>query len=176
MQGENVVLDGHLVEQDGEDALLHLAGVFGSQDDHFFLGEVDGDRGGRGHAGGESIGREGTGVVNDIVRVEMLELFPARANEHVPHEEGMVRSSADDSDVDAVTLIPAGKAIDDVNSVAGVQIVDCSFAVDTPDLLLFSHPSVLPFLFRSLEFHVTRASGVVLFGRRGARGGMVLSA
>lgn len=43
VQGQDVVLDGHLVEENSEDALLHLTGVLGTQDDHLLLGEVDGD-------------------------------------------------------------------------------------------------------------------------------------
>jgi len=45
VQGQDVVLDGALVEHDGEDALLHLTGVLGAKDDHLLLGEVDGDGG-----------------------------------------------------------------------------------------------------------------------------------
>jgi hypothetical protein len=47
----------------------------------------------------------------------------------------MVSAGADDSDADSVALVPAGKAIDDVNSVPGVQVVDGALAVDSPDLL-----------------------------------------
>jgi hypothetical protein len=46
----------------------------------------------------------------------------------------VVGTSADHTDIDAVALVPAGVAIDNVNAVAGVQVVDGTFTVDTPDL------------------------------------------
>lgn len=44
VQSEDVVLDGHLVEEDSEDPLLHLTRVLGTEDNHLLLGEVEGDR------------------------------------------------------------------------------------------------------------------------------------
>ena len=134
VKSEDVVLHGHLVEEDGEDTLLHLTGVLGSQDDHLLLGEVDGDGGGRGHTLSEAVGGERTGVVDDIVGVEVLELLGRGADEHVAHEEGMVGASADNTDADAVSLIPAGETINDVDAVAGVEVVDSTLTVDPPDL------------------------------------------
>ena len=46
----------------------------------------------------------------------------------------MVCSGADDSNIDAISLIPSSKAIDNIDSVSGVQIVDSAFPVDLPDL------------------------------------------
>lgn len=46
----------------------------------------------------------------------------------------MVGTRADNAHADAVALIPAGKPIDDIDAVAGVQVVDSTFTVDTPDL------------------------------------------
>jgi hypothetical protein len=46
----------------------------------------------------------------------------------------MVGTSADDTDVDAVALVPAGKAINDVDTIPSVEIVDCTLSVDSPDL------------------------------------------
>jgi len=46
----------------------------------------------------------------------------------------MVGSSTDDSDVDSVSLVPSCVSIDDIDSVASVQVVDSSFSVDLPDL------------------------------------------
>lgn len=46
----------------------------------------------------------------------------------------MVGTSTDNADFDSVAFIPAGKAIDDINSVSGVQVVDGAFAVDSPNL------------------------------------------
>lgn len=134
VQGQDIVLDGHLVKQDGKDTLLHLSGVLGTQDDHLPFGEVDGHRRGRGHTLGEAVGREGTGIVDDIVWVEVLELLPAGTDEHVAHEQRMVGASADDTDTDTVSLVPAGIPINHVDSVSRVEIVDGALAVDSPDL------------------------------------------
>jgi hypothetical protein len=46
----------------------------------------------------------------------------------------MVGTGADNADADAVLLIPAGVAIDNVDAVAGVEIVDGTLTVDLPDL------------------------------------------
>ena len=64
----------------------------------------------------------------------MLQLFPRRTDEHIPHEKCMVRSCADDSDVDSVAFIPSSKTIDDVNAIPCVQVIDSAFSVDFPDL------------------------------------------
>lgn len=134
VQGEDVVLDGHLEEEDGEDALLHLTSVLCAEDDHFLLGKVDGDGSRRSHACRVAIRREGASVVDDIVGVEVLQLLLGGPDQHVAHEEGMVGAGADNAHADAVALVPAGKAIDDVDAVAGVEVVDGALAVDSPDL------------------------------------------
>ena len=46
----------------------------------------------------------------------------------------MIRSSTYDSHTDTVPLIPASIAINDIDSVAGVQVVDSAFSIDLPDL------------------------------------------
>lgn len=114
--------------------LLHLTSIFGTEDNHLLLGEVDGNGGGGGHTGGEAVGGESTGVVDDIVGVEVLELLARGPDEHVTHEESMVCASADNANVDAVTLVPAGETIDNVDTVAGVEVVDGTLTVDAPDL------------------------------------------
>jgi hypothetical protein len=134
VQGKDVVLHGHLVEENGENTLLHLTGVLGTQDNHLLLGEVDSHRRSRGHAFGETVGRERTGVVDDIVGMEVLQLLARRADQHIAHEESMVGARADDTDVDTVSLIPAGITIDDIDAVTGVEVVNSTFTVDTPDL------------------------------------------
>ena len=48
----------------------------------------------------------------------------------------MIRSSTDNSYTDPVPLIPASIAINDIDSVAGIQIVDSSLSVDLPHLAL----------------------------------------
>ena len=46
----------------------------------------------------------------------------------------MISSSTYDSHTDTVALIPASIAINDIDSVAGIQVVDGAFSVDFPDL------------------------------------------
>jgi hypothetical protein len=46
----------------------------------------------------------------------------------------MIGTGADNSDTDAVPLVPAGVAIDDIDAVSGVEVVNSSFSVDLPDL------------------------------------------
>lgn len=134
VEGQDVVLDGHLVEEDGEDTLLHLTSVLGTEDDHLLLGKVDSHGGGRGHTLSEAVGRERTGIVDDIVGVEVLKLLASWANQHVAHEEGVVGASADNADANTVALIPAGITVDDIDAVTGVEVVDSTLTVDAPDL------------------------------------------
>jgi hypothetical protein len=46
----------------------------------------------------------------------------------------MVGTSADNANAYPVALVPAGEAINDVDAVPGVEVVDSTLAVDTPDL------------------------------------------
>lgn len=64
----------------------------------------------------------------------MDQLLGFRPDEHIPHEQGMVGTSTDNADSDPVTFVPASKAINDVNPVSGVQVVDGTFTVDPPNL------------------------------------------
>lgn len=66
----------------------------------------------------------------------MLELFPRRSDEHVAHEQSVIGARADDSDIDPVALVPSRVAVDDIDAVSGVQIVDSTFTVDLPDLYI----------------------------------------
>ena len=64
----------------------------------------------------------------------MLQLLPLRADEHVPHEQSMVSSCANNSDIDSISLIPSSEAIDNIDTVPCVEIVNGAFSVDFPDL------------------------------------------
>jgi len=134
VEGEDIVLHGHLVEENGENTLLHLSGVLGTKDDHLLVGKVDGDRSSRGHTFGVSVCWERTSIVDGVVGVEVLEVFRVRADQHVAHKESMVGTSANDSDLDAVFLVPSCETVDHVNTISGVEVVDGTFAVDSPDL------------------------------------------
>jgi hypothetical protein len=111
-----------------------LTSILSTENDHLLGGEVDSDRGGRGHTLGVAVGGERAGVVDGVVGVEALELLARRTDEHVPHEEGVVGAGADDAHADPVLLIPAGVTVDDVDAVAGVEVVDSTLTVDLPYL------------------------------------------
>ena len=94
---------GHEVVHNGEDALFHLASVLCSENDHLSTAKVDGDRGGGGHAGGITIGREGTRIKNGKVGFTIvLELFVRGTDQHIAHEETVVGSGTDHSDLDSL--------------------------------------------------------------------------
>jgi hypothetical protein len=143
------------VVHDGEDALLHLSGVFGTEDDHLHALEVDLDRGRRGHTGRESVGRELTGVVDDeIWLAKVFQFLGRRADEHVVlgvgvgqvkssqgnkrfpqggqthHEQGMVSPGSDDSDLDPVLWVPTCETVKDVDVFTSVEVVDGTLSVD----------------------------------------------
>jgi len=80
-------------------------------------GEINGDTGAGGHADGVSVGREGTGVVDCEIRSAVcLHLFFGGTDEHVAHEETVVGSGTDDTDLDSVARVPPGVTVKDVNS------------------------------------------------------------
>ena len=46
----------------------------------------------------------------------------------------MVCSGADNSDADSIPHVPASKAIDDIDPISCIKVVNCSFTVDLPYL------------------------------------------
>ena len=128
------MFDRHLIEEDSENALLHLSGILSTQNDHLLFGKVNSNRSGRSHTGGEPIGRERASIIDSVVWMEVLELLFRGTYKHISHEKSVVGSRANDPDVDPVPLIPASKAIDDVDTVSGVQVINCPFTIDLPDL------------------------------------------
>jgi hypothetical protein len=66
--------------------------------------------------------------------MEMFEVFAFRADKHVTHEESMVGTSTNDSDLNSVFLVPASKSIDNIDAVPGVQVINGTFSVDSPNL------------------------------------------
>lgn len=84
------------------------------------FGKVDGNTRGTGHSGGISISGKGPGIIDGVIRVEVLQLFSRRAYEHIAHEQRVVGSSSNDSNIDPVTLIPPSKAINDIDAVSSV--------------------------------------------------------
>ena len=84
VEGELTELDGLKVVHDGEDTLLHLPRVLGTEDNHFHALEVNLDRGGRAHTLGESVGGELSGIVDDEVWLaKVAELLLGGSDQHV---------------------------------------------------------------------------------------------
>ena len=48
----------------------------------------------------------------------------------------MIRSGTNNAHTDPVPLIPASITINDIDSIAGIQVVDGPFSVNSPDLTL----------------------------------------
>ena len=46
----------------------------------------------------------------------------------------MIRSGTNNAHTDAVPHIPTSKTINDIDSIAGIQVVDGPFSIDSPDL------------------------------------------
>jgi hypothetical protein len=66
--------------------------------------------------------------------MEVLQLLSRWSNQHVAHEESVIGAGAHHSDAYPVALIPSGKSIDDIDAVPGVEVVNGTLTVDTPDL------------------------------------------
>ncbi len=46
----------------------------------------------------------------------------------------MVRPGADDAHMDPITFVPTGKAINNIDPISGVEIINRTLSVDSPDL------------------------------------------
>jgi len=64
----------------------------------------------------------------------MLQFFSIRTNEHISHKESVVGTSANDSNLDPVFFIPSCKAVDDINAISCVQVINSTFSVNSPYL------------------------------------------
>mmetsp|Transcript_61828 Transcript_61828/g.191547 ORF Transcript_61828/g.191547 Transcript_61828/m.191547 type:complete len:276 (-) Transcript_61828:180-1007(-) len=139
----------HEVVHDGEDALLHLAGVLRAQDHHLLPLEGHGDRGGGRHALGLPVAGEDARVENHegLVRacpLKQVELVLRRRHQHVLHKERMVGARGDHPYGHAVALLPAAEAVDDVELLLQVQVVHRALAVRQEGLVLQLHVHLAP--------------------------------
>mmetsp|Transcript_41482 Transcript_41482/g.115795 ORF Transcript_41482/g.115795 Transcript_41482/m.115795 type:complete len:303 (-) Transcript_41482:473-1381(-) len=123
-------LQRHQVVHDREDALLHLPRVLGPQDHHFLALERDGDGGGGSHTLRAAVRGEDARIVDHERVFEVLcELLLRRRHQHVLHEEGVVCPSGYHAHWHSIVLVPAAEAVDHVQAIAGVQVVDSALAV-----------------------------------------------
>ena len=127
MERKLAELDGLKVVHDGENTLLHLAGVLGTKDDHFHALEVDFDGRGGAHTLRESVGGELSGIVDDEVGFTKLEellcgwsdqhvvlrptlVYGSHRRNHGPnqtyHEKRVISPSANNTDLDPVLGVP----------------------------------------------------------------------
>lgn len=110
-------LFGHEVVHNGKDALLHLACVLSTQDDHLPLLEVNRHRRDIGDALDVLVGVELSGVEDVVVGSVMevgLQLLLGRPDEHIVHEQSVVGTGAHHSDLDAVVGVPPCIAVQNV--------------------------------------------------------------
>ena len=67
--------------------------------------------------------------------MEVLKFFTIGSNKHVAHEKSVIGTSADDSNLNLVILIPSCKAIDNVDPISRIKIINCPLTINSPDLL-----------------------------------------
>ena len=82
---------------------------------------------------------------------EAGEFLLRRADEHGVHEERVIRPRADDADLDAMLRIPAGEAVEAIEPLARVEIIERALAVDLERALVARdvHRSPPDVVFRS---------------------------
>ena len=116
-------------------SLLHLAGIFGTQYHHFPHVKIDSNRSRRCHSSCISIGRECTSIVNREIRLtEIFQFFSSRSNQHILHEQRVIRTSANYSNFDTVFWIPSGKPIEYVDAASSVQVIYRTLPVNEKDV------------------------------------------
>ena len=65
------------------------------------------------------------GVVDGEVRLaEVRQFLLRRPDEHRVHEQRVIGTRADDAHLDAILRVPAGEAVEAVEPLAGVEVVD----------------------------------------------------
>mmetsp|Transcript_46496 Transcript_46496/g.120682 ORF Transcript_46496/g.120682 Transcript_46496/m.120682 type:complete len:347 (-) Transcript_46496:367-1407(-) len=129
-------LQRHQAVHDCEDALLQLPRVLSPQDHHLLALERNGDGGGGGHALRAAVRGEDASVVDHKGVLELFcELLLRRRHEHVLHEEGVVCPSGYHAHWHSIVLVPAAEAVDHVQALAGVQVIDSALTVGQESVL-----------------------------------------
>mmetsp|Transcript_73682 Transcript_73682/g.175678 ORF Transcript_73682/g.175678 Transcript_73682/m.175678 type:complete len:332 (-) Transcript_73682:38-1033(-) len=132
---------GHVIHHHREDSLLHLPGILCAQDHHLTPTKRQGHGSGRRHASRVPVAWEAACIEDhkrpgEAVGLELVELRLRRWDEHVLHEERMIRPRGYDTDRDSVLLVPACKAVHNVKPFLSVQVVHGSLTVDLEHGLL----------------------------------------
>jgi hypothetical protein len=127
----------HQVVHDREDALLHFASVFRTEDHNLARFEIKVDAGFGGHSWGVSIRWESPAVEYDEIGLsKVYKLLFRRANEHRVHKQRVIRTRADNPHLYLCCRIPSGKSVETVNAVARVQVINRPLTVDREDIRL----------------------------------------
>ena len=115
----------HVKVHDAKDTLLHFSSVRGTKDDELLCGEVNGDRSLIANIRDAFISDEFTSIEDGEVgaggREVLLDEVELASDEHLLHEEGVIRSGRDDASLDAILLIPAGVTIDNEQLKSGYE-------------------------------------------------------
>mmetsp|Transcript_42738 Transcript_42738/g.50072 ORF Transcript_42738/g.50072 Transcript_42738/m.50072 type:complete len:201 (-) Transcript_42738:297-899(-) len=146
VHGEDAPLR-HVVVHDAEQAFLHLAGVLRAEDCHFAFLQVDGHAGLVRHRVVVRVGRKLTAVDDEEVRLlgkGLVDLGRRRPDEHLLHEQGVVRPVADHSDCEPVHRVPGCEPVDHEHALGRVQVVDRSGPVDVVAEWRDGHVDVAP--------------------------------
>ena len=100
---------------DTEDTLLHLTSVLGPKDSELLLLEVHCDGSLTCHILCLGVSREFAGIkdgeVDSLCEV-LCQLLMRSTDEHLLHEESMIRSGCNDSALQSVRFVPASIAVD----------------------------------------------------------------
>lgn len=106
---------GHEVVHDTEDALLHLASVLGPQDSELLFLEVHYDGSLASHILCLGVSREFASIkdceVNTLCKI-LRQLLVRGTDEHLLHEEGVIRSGCNNSALQSVRFVPTSIAVD----------------------------------------------------------------
>lgn len=117
--------------------LLHFTSILSAKDNHFVALEVDRHGGGGGHTSSVAVGREFASVEDGKVgSAKVLQFFFGGADQHVAHEEQVVCTGGNNTDLLAVLGVPAGETIKDIEARTGIEVVDGTLAVDQKDLFV----------------------------------------
>ena len=76
-------------------------------------------------------------VVDHVVgRAKFRQLSRVGRMKHVVHEQRVIGASTDDTNLQAVLRIPTSETIEDINSLARVEVIDRALAVDEKDMFI----------------------------------------
>lgn len=130
VEGEDAAL-GHEVVHHRKNAFLHFARVLRAQDDHFAGAQVHVDGRGRRHVGRVAVDGKRARVENGKVGLPKFgQLALRRPNQHVVHEQRVVRARAHDAHLDAGRRVPPRVPVKHKDAVQHVEVVDGALPVE----------------------------------------------